>query len=790
MVEVFALVQVNYNDNSLPGVTGLMEFILLLIIGGIFYYFKYYRKKEKEPNNDQPIQTTQRLGYEYVPVKSDQQPSYVPISSVTYEDSHRKFYPLIRKHAKPELDRFLNDERDTRIIIFDLETNGLYAECSVLSCSAIKYDRNPNTYEMTEIDHFNRYYYPVEEFNPQAIEINGLTRDVITEKRGDGTYPEHFCMDSDFEIFCSDTERFVAHNISFDMQFVPFLRNKNKMCTMMTNMNIVAAEYLDWKNEWKWPKLSETANYYCIPFNESDLHDSMYDAKITAKVFLKMLEATKIDDRGTAVEIDDSLPDFDSNYNSTWELKNINEELASQCKVGEALNLSRACKIDNVNYMGVTTKSGAHLGDIDVPDINYYNLCNLCFNIDHGAKVSAKIKQIFTKSEKLERIYIKVSIGNVDREEQNKLFPIDREAKRIITRAKTLEKTNPAEAVSLYRKAIDILKGIDQQCEKHFSTWREQKFPINRLSLILEKHRRYQECLDEIETYEKVVDKVGLYTGEKEIIGKRKVRMLKAIKKYSQNSKMLEAAIRDYKEIKSTQDGVTVNEYQEVSDFQRFLNTESGFTFSAYGPQGDTYLGMSVNLWIPKVKNPEEVYIYPRNANCSFGMVPYPYSDRIINHLLDGMSYDARIVERDYNTCKIKCRLISKEENELRKEEYKTFLIKEFKKPYTPKKPIILMVAAKKKKSVKVRDKLVIEFVDLDSFGLYPKLYLPWHIKFLNQTGDTVGIFDKDRNTIQKVLKAHFNSYLFDIEVLEIAKERSLVDKGYPTKLIIKSFKS
>jgi DNA polymerase-3 subunit epsilon len=206
--------------------------------------------------------------------------------------------PLIRKHAKPELDGFLNDKRETRIIIFDVETNGLNGRYSVLGCSAIKYEIDPNTHEMTEIDRFNRYYYPVEQFEPQAIAVNGLTRDVITEKRGDAAYPKHFSMDPDFETFCSDTERFVAHNISFDMQFIPFMREKKKFCTMMTNMNIVAVEFLESKNEWKWPRLSETAIHYGIPLNESGLHNSMYDTEITAKVLSKMLEAINRDDNG------------------------------------------------------------------------------------------------------------------------------------------------------------------------------------------------------------------------------------------------------------------------------------------------------------------------------------------------------------------------------------------------------------------------------------------------------------------------------------------------------------
>jgi hypothetical protein len=305
----------------------------------------------------------------------------------------------------------------------------------------------------------------------------------------------------------------------------------------------------------------------------------------------------------------------------------------------------------------------------------------------------------------------------------------------------------------------------------------------------LERKRRYQECLEEIEAYERVVDKVGLYAGEKEILEKRKERMLKAVKKYPANSRMIEAKNGNDTETEPPQDVITVNDYQEDSDFERFLKEGSGFIFSVYGHQGGTYVGMSVKLWIPKVKNPDEVRIYPPNAPCSLGTVPFTYSDLIINHLLDGMNYDARIVELTPDACKIKYRLISKEENELKKEEYKTSLIKELKKPYTPQKPIILQIAAKKKKAVKVGDKLVLEFVDLDSFGSYPKFYWPWHIKFLNQSGVTIGIFADVRSTIQRIHKAHYNSYLFDIEVLEIEEERNSAWEGYLVKLVIKPFK-
>jgi DNA polymerase-3 subunit epsilon len=677
----------------------------------------------------------------------------------------------------------LINKRDTRIIVFDLETNGLHAGCSVLSCSAIKYDLNHDTYEMKEINRFNRYHYPIEEFNYTATYYNGLTRDVITEKRGDSTYPENFSADHDFEKFCSDTESFVAHNISFDIQFVPFIGNKNILCTMMTNMDIVAVYFLESKREWKWPKLSETAIHYGIQFSDRDIHSSIADAEITAKIFMKMLEAIKADRDGVTTEIEDSHHNLDPFYNFTWQLKNVNVNVVSQCKLGDILNLIREHGIDSaVDYLGVATKSGEYLGDIDSSDVQYYGLIH---RIDHGAKTSVKIKQIFTTNGNFESINIKVFIGSADWENQKTLHVIDREAKGIITKAKTLEKTNPEEAVSLYRKAMEMLKGIDHQCEKHFSTWRGQKFPINRLSLVLERQQRYEECLQEIEAYEKSTDKLGLYAGEKEILEKRKEKMLKAIKKYPANSKTRDVKNRDDNEIKPHQDAITINENQEDSDLQRFLK-EDGLFFTLNEPHYDAYVGMSVNLWIPKVKNPDEVRIYPRNGPDRLGVV---YSDTIIDHLKTDMGYDARIIELTSNTCKIKCRLISKEENELRKEEYKTSLIREMKKPYRPKKPIALEIATKKKKAVKAGDKVIIEFEDLDSYGYYPKFNFPWHIKFLNKAGYTIGIFADDRNIIQRLLKTHFNSYHLDVEVLHIAEERSNYWKGYPIKLVITPIK-
>ena len=288
---------------------------------------------------------------------------------------------------------------------------------------------------------------------------------------------------------------------------------------------------------------SETAAYYGIPFHERELSCSMSDAEITAKVFLKMIEAINSEvDMGSkenkkeiiieskkkrkCIIRTSSATNFEFNNLNyfTTKLEGINENLISQCKEGEALKLLRERKPDNPNYVGVANNFGEHLGDINPSDIRNKSLD---FDIDHGAEVSAKIEHIFNDSEKLECI-IEISKGDVEWEEYKKFLVKDQETKQIIFKANTLEKIDSEEAIFLYRKSIEILKENNKKYEKYAGPWRYQKFPINRLSLILERQKRYKECFEEIEAYEKLTDRVGLYKRGKRDFGKTKSKSNKS----------------------------------------------------------------------------------------------------------------------------------------------------------------------------------------------------------------------------------------------------------------------
>ena len=175
-----------------------------------------------------------------------------------------------------------------KIIIFDLETNGI-KDCSVLSISAIKLEVDIENLNVREIDKFDRYYYrnPGEKINFGAIRVNGLTDENISILRKDRNYSKYFEEDYDFEDFCSGITHFVAHNISFDSQFlnIPYMR---KFCTMNENVENLKIEGKYGK--YKWPKLNETAKYYGIEVDELSTHRSDYDTYLCKEIFVKMLK--------------------------------------------------------------------------------------------------------------------------------------------------------------------------------------------------------------------------------------------------------------------------------------------------------------------------------------------------------------------------------------------------------------------------------------------------------------------------------------------------------------------
>lgn len=172
--------------------------------------------------------------------------------------------------------------------IIDIEANGM-TESSVLSISIIIIDKYLNI-----VDTANRYYFPVEDFNKEAEKIHGLREKIITDKRIDADYPEHF--EDDFGWLFKFFKRYnvseiIAHNTTFDIKFLPYpLNNLKSFCTMLEN-----TEYVGIENEYgyKWPKLYEACGKYNIEFDESKAHNSFYDAMKTYELYVKTQKRLK-----------------------------------------------------------------------------------------------------------------------------------------------------------------------------------------------------------------------------------------------------------------------------------------------------------------------------------------------------------------------------------------------------------------------------------------------------------------------------------------------------------------
>lgn len=160
------------------------------------------------------------------------------------------------------------------IIIFDFETNG-FNGTSVLSLSAVKAQVLEDKLE--ETGRFNRFYFrtPGEAENLSALQINNLYTKNIEKFREGAEYPEHYIDDiASFVEFCGDADHFVAHNFSFDKDFVGF-ETLISFCTFLEarKMNIG-------KNY----KLSDLARYYGIEVETENLHNSMYDVEILFQI--------------------------------------------------------------------------------------------------------------------------------------------------------------------------------------------------------------------------------------------------------------------------------------------------------------------------------------------------------------------------------------------------------------------------------------------------------------------------------------------------------------------------
>lgn len=204
------------------------------------------------------------------------------------------------------------------------------------------------------------------------------------------------------------------------------------------------------------------------------------------------------------------------------------QKIIKKCKTGEKLHLVR--DPDNPYGHGTTIKvlrkSGEQIGHIAT-----HVSAGLSYFMDRGGPVEATILKKVGGSgrEKTLGCVIQVAKGLIPYQVK------EQEAIKLIQKAGSLEETDPDEAVLLYKEAIRLLGEVDHlvmrtyHYQKTKKSLRKTRYPINRLTMVLEKKQKYKECLDAIKNYEQIDDEVGLTKTDRNSIGKRKVRIDKKV---------------------------------------------------------------------------------------------------------------------------------------------------------------------------------------------------------------------------------------------------------------------
>lgn len=173
-----------------------------------------------------------------------------------------------------------------KIVLFDFETNGKTASCSVLESMLLKIDYDRETQSVLSREVYHKYYLPIEEFDFGAYLVHKLSMDILTERREGMEWPEYFRDDLPNVLsFLDDVDVMVAHNINYDIQFLPRMLEKVNFCTMKSAKGNVGA--LNINGNLKNPTLKEACTHYGLNFDSTQAHGALYDTQMLEELFFK-----------------------------------------------------------------------------------------------------------------------------------------------------------------------------------------------------------------------------------------------------------------------------------------------------------------------------------------------------------------------------------------------------------------------------------------------------------------------------------------------------------------------
>lgn len=205
------------------------------------------------------------------------------------------------------------------------------------------------------------------------------------------------------------------------------------------------------------------------------------------------------------------------------------QELVRQLRSGEAVRLAREAENPHDRYaVAVFNSSGRQLGYLPAGDVR------LASHLDGGGGASAKVVAVTGGGGILGRIFkafrttygcvIEVTKTDPDWSALRPYMDKSAEIERSIHAAHVLEDSDHSAAIAAYRSAIAEMVALDAN-GAIAASWRRARYPVNRLSMLLERNKDYRSSWAVIEEYERYHDALGISAADARSVESRKTRL-------------------------------------------------------------------------------------------------------------------------------------------------------------------------------------------------------------------------------------------------------------------------
>jgi hypothetical protein len=209
------------------------------------------------------------------------------------------------------------------------------------------------------------------------------------------------------------------------------------------------------------------------------------------------------------------------------------QSLLKKCRSGEEIELRREPNNPHDKFaIAVVNVRGEILGYMPAGDRT------LARHIDGGGQIRASIVAITGGRNLLQKLLglhgkcygcvVRIVKGDFDWKAVGPWMDANREIDKLTKAARLSESDSPERSILQYRDVIAKIIALDSNGLKA-SAWRTTRYPIDRLSLVLDRQDRKAEALAEIQHWLHYADPVGISNAERESITKREARLARAI---------------------------------------------------------------------------------------------------------------------------------------------------------------------------------------------------------------------------------------------------------------------